>query len=109
MRWHRRGGPQALRDLRDLGHEPAESDYPPDLRWERPVWRLFLLGQSQWRTSMAGAVGLDYTVFLPLITERGWSTGRVLPLLGAIERAWLADLEALDEGGDPDEEDADGE
>lgn len=105
MLWHRRGGPQALRDLRDLGHEPGPEDYPPALEWEQAVWNLFRLVSGQWRMSMRGAVGLDYGTVLPLIADRGWSADRTLPLLGAIEHAMLAKLEDLDDDPDDDAED----
>lgn len=39
---------------------------------------------------MAGAVGLDLAVFVPIIQARGWDLELSLELLGAIEEALLA-------------------
>lgn len=47
-----------------------------------------LLG-TQWRVSLAGAVGLDLNVFIPVIRDKGWDLETALELLGVIEGKML--------------------
>ena len=44
---------------------------------------------TQWRVSLAGAVGLDLNVFIPVIRDKGWDLETALELLGVIEGKML--------------------
>ncbi|MBI3771470.1 MAG: DUF1799 domain-containing protein [Gammaproteobacteria bacterium] len=79
----------ALKALADLGEEPEESDMPPLLEWEAPLWALYQTLKRQWRTGFEGATGLDFNVFLPVIEKRGWDVDLSLELLAVIEGAML--------------------
>ncbi len=62
---------------------------------------LYSLLSRQWRVGMAGAVGLDMGVFLPVMESRRWDLDVALPLLNAIETAVLDRSGAGDGGEDP--------
>ncbi len=85
----RQGGPQALDALHDLGEQPAAEDLPPPLRWESPLWRLYLSLAGQWRWGPRGPVALDIGVFMPRIEARGWDIDVALDLLRRIEVEFL--------------------
>lgn len=57
------------------------------------MWALYQQLCTQWRVSMAGLLGLDLGVFLPVIHDQGWDLDVALDLLGAIEGELLTKRE----------------
>jgi len=68
-----------------LGEQPSHDDLPPILGWEQPLWDLAQRFKRQWRTSFAGVVGLDMSVFLPVIQAKGWRLDFCLEIIELIE------------------------
>lgn len=60
-----------------------------------PAFELLEYLQTQWRTSMAGPVGLDYSVFMQVMGLRGLDADEQLALLDdlrVLERAALNEI-----------------
>jgi hypothetical protein len=68
---------------------PDPADLPPVLEWETGIWEIYQAIGTQWRASMAGVVGLDYTPAIALMQARGYRIEIALGLLQAIELAIL--------------------
>lgn len=69
---------------------PAPSDFPEPLRWEQGLWEWYLRLAAQVRLGPQGPVGLDYSVWLPVIEHQGWDLETALELISSIESARFA-------------------
>lgn len=78
-----------IKSIRDSGREVDPDDLPPALEWEDSVWWLYERVQTQWRTGMAGAYGLDYNPAISIIQAMGWPLARALELLQGVEAGFL--------------------
>ena len=103
MDWYRRDMPKAVANLRKLGITPAREDLAPILGWEAELWTWYTRLSRQWRlasTSVPTAagplvhtvrVGIDLTVWLPVIQQQGWDMATAMELLSAIEDGFLTE------------------
>lgn len=79
--WYRRGGPEGLKVLLDLGETPKPGDLPPGLEWESVIWDLYLKIRTEW------PLNSDMSTIHLAIQAKGWDLETALSLFGAIDRA----------------------
>lgn len=84
---------KAIAELRKLGLQPSPQDLPPVLGWEQELWEWYRRLPRQWRIGPMGPVGLDLSVWMPVIQQQGWDVATALDLLGEIEDGFLAPRE----------------